>query len=138
MKIKAQMILRNNFPAFARHLFFKQKGKKLASDPPYVELVCTRLQATLWSHRNLLINEPPRHLKTFLASNCFPAWVLGRQPSTQIMVVTYGEIWRKRSPAISRDFFAPIVIARCSIPGSPKVGKPISGQPMAGGVSLPL
>jgi hypothetical protein len=37
------------------------------------------------------VNLPPRHLKTFASSICLPAFILGRDPSAKIMIVTYGE-----------------------------------------------
>ena len=34
---------------------------------------------------------PPRHGKSFCASIAFPAWLLGRDPTTRVMAVSYGE-----------------------------------------------
>ena len=39
----------------------------------------------------LIINLPPRHLKSVLASIAFPAWCLGHDPSTQILCVSYAQ-----------------------------------------------
>ena len=39
----------------------------------------------------LVINEPPRHLKSHLASVSFPAWCLGHNPSAQILCVSYAQ-----------------------------------------------
>jgi predicted phage terminase large subunit-like protein len=41
--------------------------------------------------RRLIINLPPRHLKSLLASIAFPAWCLGHDPSAQILCVSYAE-----------------------------------------------
>jgi hypothetical protein len=41
--------------------------------------------------KRLIVNLPPRHLKTFASSICLPAFILGRDPSAKIMIVTYGE-----------------------------------------------
>ena len=40
--------------------------------------------------RRLIINMPPRHLKSHLASVAFPAWRLGHEPGMQILCVTPG------------------------------------------------
>jgi hypothetical protein len=40
--------------------------------------------------RRLIINLPPRHLKSHLASVAFPAWCLGHRPSAQILCVIPG------------------------------------------------
>jgi hypothetical protein len=37
-----------------------------------------------------LITVPPRHLKTNCTSVAFPAWLLGRDPKTKILVASYG------------------------------------------------
>jgi hypothetical protein len=39
----------------------------------------------------LIINLPPRHLKSLLASVAFPAWWLGHEPSAQILCVSYAQ-----------------------------------------------
>ncbi|MBV8334852.1 MAG: hypothetical protein JO358_05265 [Alphaproteobacteria bacterium] len=41
--------------------------------------------------RRLIINLPPRHLKSHLASVAFPAWGLGHRPSAQILCVSYAQ-----------------------------------------------
>ena len=41
--------------------------------------------------KRLIINIPPRHGKSFCASIAFPAWLLGRDPTTRVMAVSYGE-----------------------------------------------
>ena len=40
--------------------------------------------------RRLIICLPPRNLKSLVASVSFPAWVLGHNPSSKIISVTYG------------------------------------------------
>ena len=40
--------------------------------------------------KRLIITIPPRFLKTFTTSVAFPAYVLGHDPSTRIIVVSYG------------------------------------------------
>jgi hypothetical protein len=37
--------------------------------------------------KRLIINLPPRYLKSFFVSVAFPAWVLGRRPETKIMCI---------------------------------------------------
>jgi hypothetical protein len=38
--------------------------------------------------RRLVINLPPRHLKSLMASIAFPAWCLGLDPTAQILCVS--------------------------------------------------
>jgi hypothetical protein len=57
----------------------------------HVEVIAAKLAAVYQGRiRRLIINVPPRHLKSLLASVAFPAWCLGRRPSTQILCVTPG------------------------------------------------
>lgn len=39
----------------------------------------------------LLINQPPRSMKSFIASVALPAWLLGRNPALRIIVVSYSQ-----------------------------------------------
>lgn len=41
--------------------------------------------------KRLIIEMPPRHGKTMLASQYFPAWYLGRNPENQIIAATYNQ-----------------------------------------------
>jgi hypothetical protein len=41
--------------------------------------------------RRLIINVPPRHLKSHLASVAFPAWCLGHEPGLQIVCASYAQ-----------------------------------------------
>ncbi|MCW5686031.1 MAG: phage terminase large subunit [Pseudolabrys sp.] len=41
--------------------------------------------------RRLIVTIPPRHLKSHAISIAFPAWVLGHEPSKQILSVTYAQ-----------------------------------------------
>ena len=49
--------------------------------------------------RRLLIFSPPRHGKTLLASELFPAWFIGRNPEWQIIWSTYNQ---KRGDDVGR------------------------------------
>ncbi|MGH7190240.1 MAG: phage terminase large subunit, partial [Acetobacteraceae bacterium] len=41
--------------------------------------------------RRLIINVPPRHLKSLAASVAFPAWLLGHTPAARIISVSYAQ-----------------------------------------------
>src|SRR5690348_13939460 len=58
---------------------------------PYVELLIDRLQKMRSGKtRRLIINLPPRHLKSILCSVVFPAWLLANDPRMRIAVVSHG------------------------------------------------
>ncbi len=58
----------------------------------YLELVAAELEkCRLGLTKRLIINLPPRSLKTHSASIAFPAWLLGHDPSCQIICASYGQ-----------------------------------------------
>src|ERR1700692_4257326 len=58
----------------------------------HIEVIAAKLAAVREGKiRRLIINLPPRHLKSLLASIAFPAWCLGHDPSAQILCVSYAQ-----------------------------------------------
>jgi predicted phage terminase large subunit-like protein len=58
----------------------------------HVEAVAEALQGVGdGTIRRLIINIPPRYLKSFCASVSFPAWILGKNPTRRIIVASYSE-----------------------------------------------
>jgi predicted phage terminase large subunit-like protein len=56
----------------------------------HVELLCNRLELVRSGDiRRLMINLPPRSMKTIVVSVAFSAWELGHDPSRRIMCVAY-------------------------------------------------
>jgi hypothetical protein len=41
--------------------------------------------------KRLIVNMPPRHLKTTLCNVIFPAWLMGRDPSQKIISASYSQ-----------------------------------------------
>jgi hypothetical protein len=58
----------------------------------HIEVMAAKLQAVRDGRmRRLIINIPPRHLKSLAASTALPAWLLGHDPVKAIVNVTYGQ-----------------------------------------------
>jgi hypothetical protein len=58
----------------------------------HIEVIAAKLAAERAGKiRRLIINLPPRHLKSLLASIAFPAWCLGHDPSAQNLCVSYAQ-----------------------------------------------
>lgn len=56
----------------------------------HIDCICEHLQAFYRKEiRRLIVNIPPRELKSFLFSIVFPAWVLGRDPHEQFIVASH-------------------------------------------------
>jgi hypothetical protein len=91
MKNEMKLMLRNDFLSFARKAILELGGTKLGDDR-YLEYLATELMEFVdGTTKRLLVNLPPRHLKTHLFSICLSAWKFAHQPSAKIMVVTYAE-----------------------------------------------
>ena len=58
----------------------------------HIEIIAAKLAALRDGQiRRLIINLPPRHLKSLLASIAFPAWCLGHQPGLRILCASYAQ-----------------------------------------------
>ena len=58
----------------------------------HIDLIASKLEAVLAGRiTRLIINVPPRSLKSVMASVAFPAWALGRQPALSIICASYGQ-----------------------------------------------
>jgi hypothetical protein len=94
-----EALLRNDFRAFVHKVF-----TTLAPGQDYVR--SWHLDALAWQldrvrrgeNRRLIINMPPRSLKSIATSVAFPAFVLGWDPSRRIICVSYsGDLAKKHS-----------------------------------------
>jgi phage terminase large subunit-like protein len=58
----------------------------------YLELIATLLMRVgQRKFRNVVINLPPRHMKSALASILYPAWRLGCDPTVKFICISYGD-----------------------------------------------
>ena len=83
-------ILRHDLCAFTHRSFLElNPGEEFLSNW-HIESVAAKLEEVRrGSCKRLIINVPPRHLKSLLVSVAFPAWLLGHESSKQILSVTY-------------------------------------------------
>ncbi len=59
---------------------------------PHLKLIAFRLEACRRGEINrLIVNLPPRQLKSHCASVAFPAWHLGHHPAAHIICASYGQ-----------------------------------------------
>jgi hypothetical protein len=85
-------ILRSDFWFFAQRCFCDLNPQTTLATNWHLEVIAAKLAAVREGKiRRLIINLPPRHLKSLLASIAFPAWCLGHDPSAQILCVSYAQ-----------------------------------------------
>src|SRR5208282_3321932 len=84
--------LRLDFAAFAQRCFRELNPLTPFAMNWHVEVITAKLAAVYQGQiRRVIVNVPPRYLKSHLGSVAFPAWCLGRQPGTQILCVSYAQ-----------------------------------------------
>jgi predicted phage terminase large subunit-like protein len=84
--------LRLDFAAFAQRCFRELNPLTAFAMNWHVEVMAAKLTAVYQGKiRRLIVNVPPRYLKSLLGSVAFPAWCLGREPGKQILCVSYAQ-----------------------------------------------
>src|SRR5438105_13666404 len=85
-------ILRSEFWFFAQRCFAELNPQTAFATNRHLEVIAAALTAVREGRiRRLIINLPPRHLKSLMASIAFPAWCLGLDPTAQILCVSYAQ-----------------------------------------------
>ena len=112
-------LLRADFASFAQHVFAELYPKTRFQMNWHLWVIAARLAAVRAGKlRRLAIHLPPRHLESLLASVAFPAWVLGHDPSAEILCVSYAQdLADKWSHDCRRIMLSPWY-RRCSRPAS--------------------
>ena len=85
-------LLRDDFASFAVCCFRELNPRARLAINWHVEVMAGKLAAVRAGRiRRLMVCVPPRHLKSLLASVCFPAWCLGHDPSAQLVCASYAQ-----------------------------------------------
>lgn len=86
-------VLRSDFSLFVMKVY----GTLHPGEPPvtmswYLQAMCHALnEVAEGRQQRLVISVPPRHLKSITATVAHSAWMLGRDPTTKIMVACYSQ-----------------------------------------------
>ena len=87
-----QVILRNDLASFIERSFYELNPQATFMPNPYIELLAAALERCRTGRtKRLIINLPPRTLKSHAASVAFSAWLLGHDPAKQIICASYGQ-----------------------------------------------
>ncbi len=85
-------ILRTDFKAFCIKVFNTVSGKDIYMDNWHVDVICNEIEQMIdGKNTKLIINIPPRNMKSIICSVALPAFLLGLDPSTRIICVSYGD-----------------------------------------------
>jgi predicted phage terminase large subunit-like protein len=87
-----QFLMRQDLMSFIERSFYELNPQTAFSKSPHIEVLASRLEACrLGKTRRLIVNLPPRSLKSHTVSVAFAAWLLGHNPAIQIICASYGQ-----------------------------------------------
>src|SRR5437016_12768077 len=82
------LILKEDLTSFIERSFYELHPGHRLDLAPHIEVIATRLQAVRRGEiKRLLINLPPRHLKSHCVSVAFAAWLLGHHPAKTMFTI---------------------------------------------------
>ena len=86
------VLLRHDFNSFIQRCFIHLNPETPYHDNWHIDLIAAKLEACRAGKcRRLIINVPPRSLKSICTSIAYPAWILAHQPAAQIVCASYGQ-----------------------------------------------
>ena len=84
--------MRRDFALFVERSFAELNPQTEYVHNWHIEVIADALeQCRIGKLKRLIINVPPRSLKSHMASIAFPAYLLGHNPSTQIICASYAQ-----------------------------------------------
>lgn len=84
-------ILRNDFPLFVERCFYHLNPGATFVPNWHIRAICYQLERVLRGEvTRLVINLPPRYLKSIIVSVAFAAYALGLEPRRRIFSISYG------------------------------------------------
>jgi predicted phage terminase large subunit-like protein len=87
-----QTLTRCDYYTFFVRAFHELHGSGTFQDNWHLELMAAKLQAVVDGKiKRLIINIPPRHLKSLMTSIALPAFILGRNPRAAIICAAYAQ-----------------------------------------------
>jgi predicted phage terminase large subunit-like protein len=106
-----QSVLREELESFIRQVFVTvSPGSRYLHNWHIEAIVYCLMQVHTGASLRLLINQPPRSLKSICVSVAYVAWVLGHDPTRRIIVVSYSgelaaELHRQFRMVINADWY---------------------------------
>ncbi len=89
----ADTVYRRHFGAFVYAAFEALNPSQRLVPNWHIDAVCYCIQqmVTGQNRKRLVLNLPPRSLKSLVVSVCLPAWLLGRDPGVRIICASYSQ-----------------------------------------------
>jgi predicted phage terminase large subunit-like protein len=85
-------LLQHDLMSFIERSFLKLNPQTRFCNSPHIEVMASRLEnCRKGKTTRLIVNLPPRSLKSHAVSVAFAAWLLGHNPAAQIICASYGQ-----------------------------------------------
>ena len=92
-------LLRKDFKAFVCKVFAEVSPQSLYLDNWHIDVICAELERMIKEENTrLIINIPPRYMKSIICSVAFPAFILGHFP--QEVTVSYTHLTLPTTPYV--------------------------------------
>ncbi len=83
-------LIRSDFYSFVKKVFHEVTGGEEFIESWHIELICDTLERCRKGEiKRLIINVPPRSLKSIITNVAFPAWLLGHDPKEKMICASY-------------------------------------------------
>lgn len=93
----------NSLHDFAKAMWPIIEGGRPFIDGWHIQAVCEHLEAVYYGDiKYLLINQPPRTMKSTLVSVAFPTWAWTKNPELQFLYISYGSKLSQKDSVKSR------------------------------------
>ena len=87
-----RILLRQDFGSFVQRCFYELNPQAKFLWNWHIEVIAEALeQCRMGKLRRLIINVPPRSLKSHMTSVSFVAWLLGHNPTAQVICASYAQ-----------------------------------------------
>jgi predicted phage terminase large subunit-like protein len=85
-------LLRRDLMAFTQRSFYELNPQTRFYESPHIEVMASKLEECRRGMiKRLIVNMPPRSLKSHAVSVAYVAWLLGHNPAMQIICASYGQ-----------------------------------------------
>lgn len=85
-------VYRQDFYSFLQRVFIEVGGNATFQPNWHIDVIVHHLLLALeGKEKRLIINLPPRHLKSIICSVALPAYILGKNPRERILCVSYSD-----------------------------------------------
>ncbi len=97
-------LVKRKLKLYIKEFWQTVEGAKEFEDSFYIDVICEHLEALFSCEiQNLIINIPPRHLKSLICCVFFPSWIWANDPAFKMLFASYSAALSKRDSIKTRN-----------------------------------